>query len=308
VARQQFLEHLDEVFWDNKRRVFLSKRRLITVALSIVLLISVGGSDAGGATIMITATVSDRGFDTVLPRGVYEGVYGNPSVTLVDEDPIGTMPFHNERTAVEFPLGAIAAGSVIDSVSVRLSDIFNGAGGGQVEVHGYVGDGSIQVMDLNVFNLVGSLVLPAPDPVTVALSASWLQTLVDSSDPFAGLTFQGTPGATLVLFSFAGTFGGIPVALRPTLIVEVQDQVIPEPGTITLVATGMVLAARRLRRKAIGVLHGEPGVLHGEPLVITSSEVTRWPIQKPWRGRESTLAHDRRIRVESGFTDAARHE
>jgi hypothetical protein len=219
------------------------------VALSIVLLTTVAGANAGATTITITATTSDRGFDTAPPRDVYEGVYGNPSVTLVDEDPIGAMLFHNERTAVEFPLAGIPAGSVIDSVSLRLSDIFNGSSGGQVEVHGYVGDGAIQVGDLMVSNLVGSLVLPAPDPTTVVLSASWLQTLIDSSDPFAGLMFKGTPTSTQVLFSFAGTFSGIPVASRPTLTVELQDQVIPEPGTIILFGTGMLLAASRLRRR-----------------------------------------------------------
>jgi hypothetical protein len=57
--------------------------------------------------------------------------------------------------------------------------------------------------------------MPVPDPVTVALSAGWLQTLVDASDPFAGLMFKGTPGATQVVFSFAGTFSGIPVASVP---------------------------------------------------------------------------------------------
>jgi hypothetical protein len=226
----------------------MGKTRLIPFALSLSLLMSVGGTDASAATIAITATASDRGFDTAPPRDVYEGVYGNPSVTLVDEDPIGAMFFHNERTAVEFPLAGIPAGSVISSVSLRLSDIFNGFSGGQIEVHGYVGDGAIQVADLMVSNLVGSFVLPVPDPVAIALSAGWLQTLVDASDPFAGLMFKGTPSATQVVFSFAGTFSGIPVASRPTLIVELQEQVIPEPGTITLLATGVALILGRRRR------------------------------------------------------------
>jgi hypothetical protein len=231
----------------------MSKTRLIPVALSLVLLIAVGGADAGAATITVTATVSDRGFDSGpggVPDGIYDGVYGNPSVTLVDEHPIGSTLVHNERTAVEFPLAAIPAGSVIDSVTLRLSDVFNGAAGGQVEVHGYLGDGSIQVADLMVSNLVGSFVLPVPDPVMVALSTGWLQTLVDASDPFAGLMFKGTPSATHVVFSFAGTYSGIPVGLRPTLIVETQQPVIPEPGTITLLATGVALTAYRRRRDA----------------------------------------------------------
>jgi hypothetical protein len=150
---------------------------------------------------------------------------------------------------------------VIDSVNLRIDPqgqgLNIGLGVGEAsEIHGYAGDGAIQVADLNDSLLVASIVGPTADgPVIVGLSAIWLQTLIDSSSPFAGLMFKGVPGAIPVIYSFDSAFSGVPVAQRPTLIVETHAggaPVIPEPPTLILFVTGTALTTLRRNR---AILH-----------------------------------------------------
>jgi hypothetical protein len=230
------------------------KRRLGTLTLAAALVLTVGAWDAGAATILVTATVSDRGFDDFPWDGLSAGVFGNPGVIQITTPPVNTLIGTEERSAVEFPLATIPTGSVIDSVILQLTPTFQniGLGAGSVgAVHGYPGDGVIQVADLNDSTLVASLVGPTPDgPLMFALPASWLQSLVDAASPFAGLMFKGIPGPTAVTYDFQSAFSGVPVAERPTLAVEYhagEVPVVPEPGTIIMLGSGLALAAVRRR-------------------------------------------------------------
>jgi hypothetical protein len=224
-------------------------------AAALVLLLTYGVQNARAATIMIAATVSDRGLDAFPWDGVGATVFGNPSVVQITTPPIGTLLGSEERTGVEFPLAAIPIGCIIDSVSLSLSPVGQvlniGLGAGEAsEVHGYAGDGVIQVADLMDSIVVGSIVGPtANGSVIVVLSPNWLQTLVGSATPFAGLMFRGVPGAIVVAYNFDSAFGGVPLAERPTLIIEHHgSQVIPEPPTVILSLTGFALAAFRRTR------------------------------------------------------------
>jgi hypothetical protein len=75
--------------------------------------------------------------------------------------------------------------------------------------------------------------------------------VIDSASPFAGLMVKGADGPVFVTFNFAGRFSGIPVADRPTLIVNYHagedGPPIPERGTLRLL--GAWLAALALRRR-----------------------------------------------------------
>ena len=92
--------------------------------------------------------------------------------------PTGSQFFSEERTAVEFPLGALPADSIIDSVLLRLTPAGQalniGLSAGEVsEEHGYVGDGIIQVADLMDSLAVASIAGATPNgAVTVALATT----------------------------------------------------------------------------------------------------------------------------------------
>src|SRR5262245_6737093 len=186
----------------------MKKTAITTGAAALVLLLTYGVRDAGAAAILITATVSDRGSDVFPWDGLGATVFGNPSVVQIMTPPLGTLAATEERTGVEFPLAAIPIGSIMDALTLQLSPTGAGTniglGAGEAsEIHGYAGDGAIQAADLMDSLAVGSIVGPtANGPVMVSLSAIWLQTLVDTSSPFAGLMFKGIPGAILVTYNF----------------------------------------------------------------------------------------------------------
>jgi hypothetical protein len=205
-------------------------------------------------TISLIAVISDRAVDSSPRNGVFDSVFNNASVTQVTTPPIGDLS-SEERTAVEFALAAIPIGSVIDAVTLQLSpqglNLNLGLSAGEVgEIHGYTGDGAIQVADLMVFNLVGSIVGPtANGPILVPLLTAWLQAEVNAASPYAGLMFKGADGPIPVLFNFAGASNLIPEAQRPTLHVDyhaADDITVPEPGTCALLVVG--LAAATLKR------------------------------------------------------------
>lgn len=231
--------------------------RVTINAAATALLLTCGIRDAGATAITITATVSDRGQDVFPWDGVGASVFGNPSVVQITTPPTGTPMATEERTAVEFPIGAIPLGSTIDSVTLRLSPVGTsaniGLGAGESsDVHGYIGDGVIQVADLADSTAVGSMTGPIPDgPVMVVLSTTWLQALVNAADPFAGLMFKGIPGPIAVTYSFDSAFGSVPVAERPTLLVQYSTtEVIPEPSVVMLFLTGFAWTACRRRTSA----------------------------------------------------------
>jgi hypothetical protein len=233
----------------------MATKRLDTLTLAAALLLTVGACDAGATTIMITATVSDRGIDVFPWDGMSSSVFGNPSVIQITTPPIGTIMGSEERSAVEF-LRTIPTGSVIDSVTLQLSPTSQNIGLTGEEtgaVHGYAGDGVIDEVDLNDSTFLTSLG-PTPDgPLIVVLPAIWFQSLVDADSPFAGLMFKGVPDdSTAVTYNFQSAFSGVPVAERPTLTVEYhadETPAIPEPSTMILLGSGLALAAIRRRLK-----------------------------------------------------------
>ena len=242
----------------------MARLRIDVVAIAIALLVTGGAGEARADLISFVAVTSDRGADPT-NDGVFDSVFGNDSVTQVFAPPQGAMG-QAERTAIEFALGAFLTGMIIDSVTLQLSPQSSNPATGNLglaaneigRIHGYTGDGAIQVADMNVSNLVGSIPGPtANGPVLVGLLASWLQGVVDSSaSPFAGLMFAVDPLPLVsASYNFAGTFSGIPVGQRPTLNVEFHAgeppaPIVPEPGTFVLFGTALAVAAGRRRKKA----------------------------------------------------------
>jgi hypothetical protein len=235
--------------------------RLTRCAAVTALLLGLAAPHAHATTILITATLADRGIDIFPWDGVNASVFGNPSVVQITTPPIGSQAASEERTAVEFALSALPANSIIDSVMLRLTpagqSLNIGLSAGEVsEVHGYAGDGVIQVADLMDSLAVASLAGPtANGAVTVSLALNWFQALADSNSGFAGLMFKGVPGPMAVVYSFDSAFGGVPVGDRPTLIVDYHAAVVPEPGALLLFGAGMLAFGHRMRARQRGRSH-----------------------------------------------------
>jgi hypothetical protein len=229
--------------------------RCSMIALAVAAFVLAGVTPAHAASIQLTAVISDRGIDLFPRDGVFDSVFGNATVTQITTPPSGDFS-SEERTAAEFDLSAIAAGSTIASVMLRLNpqgaSLNLGLSAGEVgEVHGYAGDGAITTADMMALGQVGTIAGPTPNgAVTIVLSVAWLQALIDTSSSHAGLMFKGADGPTAVTFGFAAAGGSIPVASRPTLLIETVDRtVVPEPATLWLVGAGFAAAIARRRRR-----------------------------------------------------------
>ena len=203
---------------------------------------------AAAIPISITATASDRGSDPFPRNGVFDSIFGNADVVQILTPPLGDLS-GEERGAVEVPLASIPGGSVVLGATLLVSPTFTdiGLGAGEVgEIHGYSGDGAIQVGDLQQINLVGTIAGPTPNgQISIPIDVTFVQSLIDGAVPFAGFMFKGVDGLTPVVFGFEGVSCTAPEKC-PTLVVDVQGTpAIPEPTTVLLFGSGLV--AIRLR-------------------------------------------------------------
>ena len=159
------------------------------------------------------------------------------------------------RSALEFSLGAIAAGSTINSATFTIKSRGTSVGGGTFSFWGYAGDGVIAAADaLETASLLTSM--PTQD-----LSASYvvdvtalIQSLIDSSIQYAGILITVSPEGSFFGSDFLSSEGdqsgaGFLASDRPDLTVDFSSrQSVPEPGSMALLLLALaVFAAARPR-------------------------------------------------------------
>jgi hypothetical protein len=237
------------------RRLGFSLSGLVfATAISAITVFSVSGS-ADAATISVIATDDANLKDS-------NGDFMTDSFTANEPNDVFLRPFgQNEflfRAALEFSLAGIPSGSTINTVNFLFSDRGTTVTGFNFNIFGYAGDGVINVGDgNNVGNLLTSIpVLPGQPDYDVPLPATFIQGLVDSSMPFAGLVMASSNegstdifGADICSIDFpACDDPGTPQGVVPTL--RINFTAVDEPGALALFGLGLAGLGFARRRKA----------------------------------------------------------
>lgn len=187
-------------------------------------------ADASWSAQISLVPVSDRSAQDISLDGTFETLFPEADTFLtasVESPPNPPLLGHKgeHRTAMEFDISSIPTGTLITEATLRLPRISAGnspLGSTTVtDVHGYVGNGTVEIADVSINNLVVSIGSGLEGSVL-----PHLQGLVDNGDGFAGFAVRAGLGYFQEWSSSEFGGGGFGPELKLTLI--------PEPSTLTL--------------------------------------------------------------------------
>jgi hypothetical protein len=226
------------------------------IGLMLSLLVA---SPSEGASITLIATadgeVSDQEMadGTLIKDGIFETVNANDDFLHVRFNQFEWTT----HGVFEFDLGALPENAIITSAAFVFHIFATGFQPAIIDFFGGQGDGAITLGDATAtVSTLGKITLPVGLPAldndhVVPLSVTEMNTLLDASSLLM-VRAQMNPNSGSSITTFVPTeFGPGRIAL-PSLRLEYQTQdappaVVPEPGTLLLLATGALPLARRLR-------------------------------------------------------------
>ena len=124
-------------------------------------------------------------------NGPQDGVFD--TFTILNLGSVNNNGFTSFRTAFEFSLAGLPAGSTINSASLTMV-LTNFEGTRALAVHGYAGDGMVQLSDFALNGLVGTVsVSPDGTQTLVVNVTSFVAELVANGGTFAGFNVREEP-------------------------------------------------------------------------------------------------------------------
>ena len=154
------------------------------------------------------------------------------------------------RGALEFDISGLPAGQMIDSATLSLFARTGRPTSSEpnLEVHGYTGDGIINLSDFTQNNLLMEFTSVGDGETLVANVTSLIQSLYTGGNAFAGFnTRTTTTGGQIVLQAKESSTLTMP---SPQLMISYSATAVPEPGSFAFLGMGLVWMARRHSRSS----------------------------------------------------------
>lgn len=186
-----------------------------------------------------SATVVDFRYTvagTASDDGPQDGVFD--AFSPLNFGSVNNNGFASFRTALEFDISAVPAGSEINAATLTIFVGFV-EGARQIAVNGYAGDGIISLDDFSLNRLVGDATLNPPGSQAVIFDATaFLERLVTSGEPFAGFNIREDPAnpSNFTVFFVLDN--------APLLSVDFVAQTVPEPSALSLVGASLLVLLR----------------------------------------------------------------
>ncbi len=212
------------------------QRRFLPLAAMSLALVCFCAPQTRADSVTIVPTVQNIAIDFGQADGVFDAFY-------LAAGP-GNNGYSDVRYAALLPIGGIPAGSLVTSATLTLL-ITNPEGTRTFEVHGFAGNGTLQLSDFSLNGLLGSSTLQPIATATFTFDvAAFIQNLLTGGSGFAGINVREFPANSSNFILFSVDAAVLNVQYTPPAPV-------PEPASIFLLSSGLALLwSRALRIRA----------------------------------------------------------